>query len=169
VTTAEHRSPESPWRVWFLLPLLLPLLAIVVVALAVWFAAAIVLLLSVWLFWCSRGRFALLVYSNSPVGQEYFEREILPMVADRCVVLNWSERKRWRFSLAVAVFWCFGGSREFNPLAIVFRPFTWPRWFRFYRPFTAFKHGRPEKVDGMRRELFRVLGRLRSTSTSGNP
>jgi len=34
-----------------------------------------------------------------------------------------------------------------NPLAMVFQPFVWPRRFRFYAPFKAFKHGRPKEVE----------------------
>lgn len=154
-----------PWWLWLLLVVLVPLAAIilvvpVVVGAAVWLVTAVVLLSTIWLRWCARGRYALVVYSNSPTWQEYFEREVLPAVGDRGVVLNWSERKRWRYSLAVAAFGFFGGHREFNPLAIVFRPFAWPRTFRFYGPFKAYKHGRPETVEEMRRALLGMLDNL---------
>jgi hypothetical protein len=46
----------------------------------------------------------------------------------------------------VSAWWLFGG-RDFNPLAIVFQPLTWPRRFPFYRAFQAFKHGHPEEVE----------------------
>jgi len=75
-------------------------------------------------------------------------------------ILNWSERKRWQYSLPVALFRLFGRTRNFNPLAIVFQPLTWPRRFPFYRAFQAFKHGRPEEVERMRRELFERLDEL---------
>jgi hypothetical protein len=103
---------------------------------------------------------ALVVYSNSPIWQEYFEQNVLPAVAGRGVVLNWSERKRWPYSLSVALFRFFGGTREFNPLAIVFEPLAWPHRFRFYRPFLAFKQGRAEEVEQMRCELLEMLDRL---------
>jgi hypothetical protein len=148
---------RAPWWVWPLLVVLLPLVA---VAFVLWLAAAIVLQLIVWTTWCSRGRYALVVYSNSPIWQEYFEEHVLPAVADRGLVLNWSERKHWSYSLPVALFRFFGGTREFNPLAIVFQPLTWPRRFRFYSPFKAFKHGRPQEVEEMRRELLELLDRL---------
>src|SRR5688572_15503866 len=32
------------------------------------------------------------------------------------------------------------------------QPLAWPRRFRFYGPFQAFKHGRPHEVEHMRRE-----------------
>ena len=45
---------------------------------------------------------------------------VLPAVGSRGVVLNWSDRKQWSYSLSVALFRFFGATREFNPLAIVF-------------------------------------------------
>jgi hypothetical protein len=145
---------------WWAWPLLLVLLPLVTVALVLWLAVAIVLQLIVWTAWCSRGRYALVVYSNSPIWQEYFEQHVVPAVGGRGVVLNWSERKRWPYSLPVALFTVFGGTREFNPLAIVFQPLAWPRRFRFFNPFQAFKHGRPQEVEDMRREFLGVLDGL---------
>jgi hypothetical protein len=58
------------------------------------------------------------------------------------------------------MFQVFAGRREFNPLAIVFQPLAWPRQFRFYRAFTAFKHGRPQEVEEIRRQLLEMLDRL---------
>jgi hypothetical protein len=43
---------------------------------------------------------------------------------------------------------------------VVFRPLAWPRRFRFYRPFQAFKHGRPQEVEEMRRNLLEMLDAL---------
>ena len=155
------QSRPGPWWEWPLLIIVLPLVPVVLtIALVSFVATAVVLLSTVWVTWCARGRYALVVYSNSPIWQEYFEREILPTLGDRGVVLNWSERQEWRYSLAVALFRFFGGRREFNPLAIVFRPFAWPRDFRFYGPFKAFKHGRPEAVEEMRRNFLEMLDTL---------
>jgi len=131
-------------------------------AFLLWFAAAIVLQLIVWTAWCSRRRYALVVYSNSPIWQAYFEQQVLPAVGDRGIVLNWSERQRWSFSLPVALFRCFGGTREFNPLAIVFQPLAWPRRFRFYRAFQAFKHGHTHEVEDVRRDLLDTLDGIRT-------
>ena len=154
MTTTEKRAP------WWALPLLVILLPLVIVAAALWLAAAVILQLVVWTAWCSRGRYALVIYSNSPIWQEYFEEHVLPAVGDRGVVLNWSERKAWSYSLPVALFQFFGGRREFNPLAIVFQPLAWPRQFRFFSAFRAFKHGRPQEVEEMRRDLLELLDRL---------
>jgi hypothetical protein len=146
-----------PQRQWLLWPLLIVLLPFVVVGAIVWFVAAVSLLLVVWTTWCPRGRYALVVYSNSPIWQQYFEERVLPAIGKRGVVLNWSERKRWKFSLPVALFRMFAGTREFNPLVIVFQPLTWPRRFRFFRAFGVFKQGRPESVEQIRADLLRLL------------
>jgi len=53
----------------------------------------------------------------------------------------------------VLLFGAFAGSYDFNPIAIVFRAWRWPERYRFYRPFRAFKHGRPDEVE-------RLLGKL---------
>jgi hypothetical protein len=45
---------------------------------------------------------------------------VLPAVGSRGVILNWSDRKQWSYSLPVVLFRFFAGTREFNPLAIVF-------------------------------------------------
>jgi hypothetical protein len=141
-------------------PLLIVSLPVVVVALLFWLISASLLLLVVWLAWCPRRRYAIVVYSNSPVWQEYFGRQVLPRLGERAVVLNWSERKRWTLSLPVILFRVFGGGRQFNPIAIVFEPLRWPRTFRFYKAFGSFKHGRPEDVEKLRVEFFSVLDTL---------
>ena len=150
-------NSRRPWLWWPLLIVLLPLAVVVAV---VWFVVAISLLLLVWMMWCPRGRYALVVYSNSPIWQQYFEERMLPAIGSRGVVLNWSERKQWKFSLSVALFRTFAGTREFNPLVIVFQPWTWPRRFQFFRAFQAFKQGRPEGVEHIRADLFRLLDQV---------
>ena len=143
----------------------MPLAVIVLVPIAVivglvWVIAAVLLQLLVWGVWYPRGRYGLIVYSNSPVWQDYFEQHVLPHVRSRAAVLNWSERTRWTSSLAVTLFRFFAGSRDFNPIAMVFKPFRWVESFRFYRPFKDYKHGRPEEVEVLRDELLRSLGAL---------
>lgn len=143
-----------------LILLLSPLLiACALVFLIVWLAFAVVLHFAIWVWWCPRGKSVLLVYSNSPTWQDYFESQVVPRLAGRAVVLNWSERKTWpRFpSLAVLACRCFAGEREFNPIAVVFRPFRLRRTFRFWGPFKEFKHGRPEAVETMTVNLFAFL------------
>ena len=158
MNTKPDRRPSQrrslPWWGWILLIALLPL---VIIAIVFWLISAVALLLTVWLTWWPRKRYALAVYSASPVWQDYFETQVLPRLGSRAVTLNWSERKRWRPTLPVLLLRMFAGDRNFNPLVIVFEPFSWPRQFRFYEAFRAFKHGRPEEVEKLRQELFACL------------
>jgi len=84
--------------------------------------------------------------------------QVLPMVQERAIVLNWSERNTWSlWSFRVHVFHCFAGGREFNPLVVLFRPFHRARAFRFWGPFNDWKRGYREPVERLRQELFSVL------------
>ena len=161
LTTAKERGhtvkSEDKRHIWWLLPLTIVLLPLVLLALVVWLAIALLLLCVVWITWCPRHKYAIVVYSNSPVWHEYFETHVIPQLRDRAVVLNWSERKRWSLTLAVILFRTFAGSHDFNPMAMVFVPFRWPRRFRFYKAFRSSKHGRVEDVDRVRREFFNLL------------
>jgi hypothetical protein len=119
--TARARTPLWVWPLLIALLLVMAVaLPVIAIALAVRLAAAAALLATVWLTWWTRGRYALVVYSNSPIWQEYFETHVLAALGSRGVVLNWSERRRWRLSLPVVLFRFFAGGREFNPWAIVF-------------------------------------------------
>jgi hypothetical protein len=82
------------------------------------------------------------------------EREILPYIQHRAVILNWSERRNWKNSLAVLAFRYFGGFRNFNPLGMVFRPFHSVKTYRFFDAFKEFKHGSPKNVEKLKKELF---------------
>lgn len=158
---------KRPWWLW---PVVIVLLPVVAVALLLWLLSALLLLSAVWLMWCPRRRYAIVVYSNSPVWQEYFERHVIPQLGGRAVVLNWSDRKRWPFSLAVILFRVFAGGRQFNPIAIVFEPVRWPRSFRFYKAFRSFKHGQPEEVEKLCVEFFDLLDALaRPTAAPAEP
>jgi hypothetical protein len=162
-----REETRSRWRRWFLLIVLLPIAA---AALVLWLTGAVLLLSAVWLTWIPRRRYAVVVYSNSPVWQDYFEREVIPRLGDRAIVLNWSGRRHWPLSMAVMLVRMFGGSREYNPMAMVFEPLRWPRHFRFYRAFRSFKNGDPAEVEKLRSEFFRVLDALarpRNNVTAG--
>jgi hypothetical protein len=98
------------------------------------------------------------VYSNSPTWKDYVEREILPRIQDHAVILNWSERRIWKNSLAVLAFRYFGGFRNFNPMGMIFRPFRFVKTYRFFEAFQEFKHGEPQKVEEIKRDLVASLG-----------
>ncbi|MGB8061410.1 MAG: hypothetical protein WCF26_05930 [Candidatus Sulfotelmatobacter sp.] len=92
--------------VLLLLPFVLPL-ALLALILAVLHRCTLRLLIQIW--WLPRGKDVLLVYSDSPIWREYMSSEIMPLVRERAVVLNWSERRQWRWwSLAVSAFRSYG-------------------------------------------------------------
>src|SRR6266699_2304871 len=132
----QKQKRKPPWWLLALVIVLSPaILLIVIIVLALFIVTSICLHILIWTFWCARGRNILFVYSESPILHDYIEQRLLPPIRDRAIVLNWSQRKRWRFSLTRMAFHHFGGYREFNPLAVVFRPFRLTRKFRFWQPF----------------------------------
>ena len=153
----EKHSPKW-WQLLLVIPLLPFLLSLVVIALVCFVAASVSLHVVIWTWWCLRGRDILFVYSDSPVWHDYIEQRILPQLGSRAVVLNWSQRKRWRVSVARLAFHHFAGYRHFNPLAVVFRPFHRSRTLRFWQAFQDFKHGHPAALHQMERELFTLAG-----------
>ena len=104
-------------------------------------------------------RNVLLVYSESPNWKSYIEENLLPRIAARAVILNWSERSKWRdddpWETELLRHW--GGSREFNPLALVFEPTGRVRTFRFFEAFRDHKHGKSTKLKQLERELIEAV------------
>ena len=74
VMERDFQAMTETRQQWWLWPLLLLLLPLVVVAGVLWVMAAVLLQLVVWLTWCSRGRYVLVVYSDSPIWQRYLSR-----------------------------------------------------------------------------------------------
>lgn len=162
MSKSDH-TRKAPWWVIGLTIIASPLILLLVfLALSLRLAAAVCLHVAVWCWWLPRGRDVLLVYSESPVWKDHIESTILPVLKSRAVVLNWSQRTSWRFGLARAVFHHFGGSSEFNPLAVVFQPLRRARVFRFWQPFRDWKHGREDALSKMESELFALIGVSRS-------
>jgi hypothetical protein len=122
-------------------PFWLPLLLVVLVAGLIQVATLYAI---VWVWWIGRARRRVLfVYSDSPHWKQHVETHILPKLPPNAVILNWSERAHWkRFSLAVRLFHCFAGRKEFNPIGLVFNPFAIVERYRFWQPFQEAKHGR---------------------------
>jgi hypothetical protein len=105
-----------------------------------------------------RGKDILFVYSDSPIWHDYMATQVLPLVQERSVVLNWSERKKWsRWSLGVALFHHFGGASDFNPLVVFFQPLRLARVFRFWSAFGDWKRGCKKPVERLRQQLFASL------------
>jgi hypothetical protein len=152
-------APKKPNRASKILftALLLVLSPIVVVTVLLYLVWGAVLYLAIWL--TRKKPFIIFVYSDSPIWKDYVEKEILPQIQDRAVILNWSERRKWKSSLAVLAFRYFGGYRNFNPIAMVFRPFRTVKTFRFLEAFKDFKHGDRKKVEEIKSELFDTLSK----------
>jgi hypothetical protein len=145
-------------RAAFFVPLLVLLFPVLLLCAVSYWIYRITLYLLIWLSWLRSGKDVLFIYSDSPIWHEYMTTQILPVVQERAVVLNWSERKTWqKRSLAVRVFNMFSGGRDFNPMVMLFRPFRGAKSFRFFPAFKAWKHGDTKKVEQLRSELMQAL------------
>jgi hypothetical protein len=142
-----------------LAPILFPLIIFFLLALAIVIPLAYLLIyFAIWSSWLTRGKDILFIYSDSPIWRDYMLSEILPLVEDRAIVLNWSERRTWkRWSLRVLAFKLFAGQKAFNPLIVVFRPFLKAKKFRFWPAFREWKQGNRQSVDKLKQEVTRTL------------
>jgi hypothetical protein len=147
----------SPIIKGLLLLLVLILLPIIVIGGVFYHLWGLTLSVLIWIVWGTSGRYILFVHSDSPIWSEYIEQEILPHIQGKAVILNWSERKTWKPSLAVWAFHYFGGRRSFNPMAIVFRPFRLHGTFRFYEAFQDYKHGSFERLIKLKADFFGAI------------
>jgi hypothetical protein len=143
------------------------LIVLLVVTAPLWVALAVVAVLApairevalyliVWFCWIGYDRRrTIFVYSDSPNWKEYIDRVILPRLPENSVVLNWSNRGKWsRFAVPVLLFRTFAGSREFNPIGLVFERFGLVARYRFWQPFRDLKHGRPEALRVLEERFF---------------
>jgi hypothetical protein len=98
------------------------------------------------------------VYSDSPIWKPHIEAEVLPRLPSTAAILNWSERSQWsRWNLSVWLFRFYAGNREYNPLAIVIRPWRGPKLFRFWRAFRDSKHGTVESLRMLEASFFQSI------------
>ena len=155
---SENKSIRSSLVRSLFLVLLVLLLPFFLLLGILWFLVCVVVLALVWLTWLPRGRDLLLVYSNSPHWQQYFEAGLLPQIADRAEILNWSERTTWpAASLRTVAFHLFAGAKEYNPLILSFAPLHWPRRVRFYQAFRDLRHGDASTLNSVERQLSDML------------
>jgi hypothetical protein len=158
MNSSKPKSKLKWWQAALIIPFVPVMITVAAIALVFFVVSTVCLHITIWTWWCLRGRDILFVYSDSPIWCDYIEQRILPYLGERAVLLNWSERRRWRISLARLAFHHFGGQREFNPLAVVFRPFHRTRTFRFWQPFRDLNHGHPEALRQMESEFFELIG-----------
>jgi hypothetical protein len=150
------KSPLAKALIVLLMVVFLPILFLIAIVYGVW---SVILSVAIWIVWGLRGRHILFIYSDSPIWSAYIQQEVLPHILQTAVLLNWSGRKQWKISLAVLAFKLYGGSRDFNPMAIVFRPFRFHKIFRFYRAFKDFKHGKIEPLEKIRLNFLQLVKR----------
>ena len=131
-------------------------LALVIAAVLAHAVKEVALYLIVWFWWIGHNRQrTIFVYSDSPNWKEYIDRVILPRLPENSVVLNWSYRGQWsEFAVPVLLFRTFAGSREFNPIGLVFERFDLVARYRFWQPFRDLKHGRPAALRGLEERFF---------------
>jgi hypothetical protein len=158
---SNHRTKGERWSAdmggLLMFVLLSPILLLFLVFRS---ASALCLNLAVWLSWCTGGRFVVFVHSDSPVWQDHVNGVILPRPGERAIGLNWSERSRWKRSLPVLVFRHYAGHKEYNPMAIVFRPFHRTRCFRFFGPFNEHKQGKTDALLKLEAEFFALVDKI---------
>jgi len=136
-----------------LIPLLLLLIPVIVVWMLCRFLIRVMILVTIWLTWSTQGVTMLIVYSNSPHWQKYFEKGLLPLVEPKSKVLNWSDHLTWPINIKMIAFYRFAGERDFNPMIIFFRPFRWPTTLRFFQPFRDAKHGKTKPLCNLEKNL----------------
>jgi hypothetical protein len=135
------------------IPLLIFLLFVIVVQI-IYILWGLLLSIIIRAVWGVQGKYILFIHSNSPIWSKYIEEEILPVIQDKAIILNWSERKKWKnYSLAVIVFRYFKDTKNFNPLAIVFKPFHLNQVFRFYEAFHQYKSGKVSNLENIKNKF----------------
>ena len=103
-----------------------------------------------------RGVSFLVVYSESPAWEAHIRDTWLPRLGPTAVLLNWTDRARWKPSLEVRLFNHFIKSwRNFNPAVLALRGLERPLVFRFFYAFQQAKHGRTEYLKELEGELFK--------------
>jgi hypothetical protein len=161
-----EKSPVNGWLIIalglamavLLFPLTIFVLALMAFVFCSWVTVSIILHLAMWAWWSVQGKDVLFVTSDSPIWHDYIEQAILPLLGQRAVILNWSRRQGRHNFLARCVVQHFGGWYEFNPMAVVFRPFRKTKVFRFWKPFRDFKHRKPEPLKRTEDEFFACIG-----------
>jgi hypothetical protein len=115
--------------------------------LAGWLLASIAVHLALLVLWLPRGRRVLFVTSDDPRWKSYLDEHIVPRLPKNAVVLDWSRRALWSpFGLGVWLYRLWSGGRDFNPMAIVVRPWPTPKVFRFWSAFEELSLGHPEPL-----------------------
>lgn len=152
------RAQQSPIKKALMLPVVLALLIVALPFLIPGAIKGMFLRIRFWQIARREGKSVLLVYSNNPKWKLFFEQNIIPPAGDHAIVLNLSDQVHWnKKSWPVQVFRHWGGTREFNPLAIMSCGPLRIQVFRFYRAFRAYKKGNPVPLQEVERRFLQAL------------
>jgi hypothetical protein len=150
------------WTVWLVVAI--PAVALLIILLAVTTYEHILLVLA-YLVLQRRGVRCVVIHSQSPIWKDRIQNEWLPRLGPRATTLDWSQRARWRRSIAVALFERFARvDRNFNPAVIVLRGLRQPYVFRFFRAFHEARHGRVSYLQRLEGDLFRTVDASRTVA-----
>jgi hypothetical protein len=125
-----------------------------------WVLATIALHLALLVAWLPRGRRVLFVTTASDARwKRYIDENVLPQLPRTAVVLDGTTRDQWSpLQLAPWLFRMWSGPRADGPIAIVVRPLSGPRVFRFSEPLLQLDLGHPEGVQAIQRDLQAAIG-----------
>jgi hypothetical protein len=105
-----------------------------------------------------QGKFIIFVYSDSPNWKDYIEANILPIIRQHTILLNWSERRNWESSSwIIKAFKHWGGESDFNPMAIVRCNFFKIQIIRFNKAFHENKFGKADLLKKVESELIHFV------------
>ncbi len=136
---------------------------------------AAILSVLVLLKWRTKGKYGVFVYSNSKKWKEYVEEKYIPIIAQHCFIINWSDYK-WRADTIIAktlgwkVFchWTGIGSSLFHktknnhgkywlPVAIIFKPWFMPKVLYLGDAIKEFNQGITKPLTEIEEKMFELL------------
>ena len=88
MNTAKPKPKVKWWQIALIVPFVPVIVAIAGTAFILFLVSTICLHITIWAWWCLRGRDILFVYSDSPIWRDYIEKQILPHIGERTIVLN---------------------------------------------------------------------------------
>jgi len=88
--------------------------------------------------WFPKGKYVFFLYSSSKKWENYFKNEMIPKIADKSFIWNWSTRHQdgwYRDRFAPKILSLYRPDQHFCPLAVVFLPSGKIKIFEFYLPY----------------------------------
>ena len=141
-------------RIWWPLVFCIPAFVIV----GRWASEKWLLILALFLY-KRRDVAGVLITSDSPNWSGYIQENWVARWGDQFVVLNWSQRRKLKSSIAVRLFYqfCSPQERNFCPAVIYLRGLRHPLVFRCFYAFRDYKHGDDAALRSIEHRLFQEL------------